>query len=102
MTAGEVDYYGIEELLGDEERMTRASVRSFGEREALLVVERCHAEERFPRELIPRMGELGLFGANLKGDGCGALSSVAYGLIVQEPEAGDPGPRSMGSVQSAV
>ncbi len=102
MTAGEVDYYGIEELLGDEERMTRASVRSFVEREALPVIERCHAQEEFPRQLIPRMGELGLFGANLKGYGCAGLSSVAYGLIMQELEAGDSGLRSMGSVQGSL
>jgi glutaryl-CoA dehydrogenase len=102
MTAGEVDYYGVEELLGDEERMTRASVRSFVEREALPVIERCHAEERFPRELIPRMGELGFFGANLKGYGCAGLSSVAYGLIMQELEAGDSGLRSMASVQGSL
>jgi len=102
MTAGEVDYYGIEELLGEEERMTRASVRSFVEREALPVIERCHAREEFPRELIPRMGELGLFGANLKGYGCAGLSNVAYGLIMQELEAGDSGLRSMGSVQGSL
>ena len=102
MTTGEVDYYGIEELLGDEERMIRASVRSFVEREALPVIERCHAQEEFPRQLIPRMGELGLFGANLKGYGCAGLSSVAYGLIMQELEAGDSGLRSMGSVQGSL
>ena len=102
MTAGEIDYYGIEELLGEEERMTRASVRSFVEREALPIIERCHAREEFPRELIPRMGELGLFGANIKGYGCAGLSNVAYGLIMQELEAGDSGLRSMGSVQGSL
>jgi glutaryl-CoA dehydrogenase len=102
MTPGEVDYYGIEELLGDEERMTRASVRSFVEREVLPVIERCHAAEEFPRQLIPRMGELGLFGANLKGYGCAGLSNVAYGLIMQELEAGDSGLRSMASVQGSL
>ena len=102
MMAGEIDYYGIEELLGEEERMTRASVRSFVEREALPIIERCHAREEFPRELIPRMGELGLFGANLKGYGCAGLSNVAYGLIMQELEAGDSGLRSMGSVQGSL
>src|SRR5881628_4078390 len=102
MTAGEVDYYGVEELLGDEERMTRASVRSFVEREALPVIERCHAAEEFPRTLIPRMGELGLFGANIKGYGCAGLSNVAYGLIMQELERGDSGLRSAASVQSGL
>ncbi len=102
MTAGELDYYGVDELLTDEERMTRASVRSFVEREALPLIEACHAREEFPRALIARMGELGLFGANLKGYGCAGLSNVAYGLIMQELEACDSGLRSMGSVQGSL
>jgi glutaryl-CoA dehydrogenase len=93
MTGGEVDYYGVEELLTEEERITRASVRSFVEREALPVIEACHAREEFPRQLIPHT-ELGLFGASLKGYGC-RVSNVAYG-VVQEPEAGDSGLRRDG------
>jgi glutaryl-CoA dehydrogenase len=102
MTAGEVDYYGLEELLGEEERMVRDSVRSFVEREALPLIEACHAREEFPRGLIPRMAELGLLGAHLKGYGCAGLSSVAYGLIMQELEACDSGLRSMASVQGSL
>src|SRR5213080_5523950 len=102
MTPGEVDYYGVDELLTEEERITQASVRTFVEREALPVIEGCHAREEFPRALVPRMGELGLFGANLKGYGCAGLSSVAYGLIMQELEAGDSGLRSMASVQGSL
>src|SRR5205809_2653464 len=102
MSAGEVDYYGLDELLGEEDRMTRASVRSFVEREVLPVIERCHSEEQFPRPLIARMGELGFFGANLKGYGRAGLSNVAYGLIMQELEAGDSGLRSMASVQGSL
>src|SRR5256712_11472612 len=102
MSAGEVDYYGLDELLGEEEHMTRASVRSFVEREVLPVIERCHSDEQFPGRLIARMGELGFFGANLKGYGCAGLSSVAYGLIMQELEAGDSGLRSMASVQGSL
>ena len=102
MTGGDLDYYGIEELLTDEERMIRASVRSFVEREALPLLEGCHAREEFPKQLIPRMAELGIFGAHLKGYGCAGLSSVAYGLIMQELEAGDSGLRSMGSVQGSL
>src|SRR5262245_29681936 len=101
-TAADVDYYGIEELLDEDERLTRASVRSFVTREALPVIEQCHAREEFPRALIPRMAELGVFGANLKGYGCAGLSNVAYGLIMQELEAGDSGLRSMGSVQGSL
>jgi glutaryl-CoA dehydrogenase len=102
MSAGEVDYYAIDELFTDEERMIRATVRSFVEREAMPVLEGCHSREEFPRQLIPRMGELGLFGAHLKGYGCAGLSAVAYGLICQELEAGDSGLRSMASVQGSL
>src|SRR5436305_1964574 len=59
MTPGELDYYGVNELLGDEERMTRVTVRAFVTREALPVIVACHAREDFPRALIPRMGEVG-------------------------------------------
>ena len=102
MTTGDVDYYGLNELLAEDERMTRASVRSFVEREVLPVIERCHAEERFPTDLVPRMAALGVFGANLEGYGCAGLSNVAYGLIMQELEAGDSGLRSMASVQGSL
>ncbi len=96
------DYYALEETLGDEERMTRDSVRAFVERECLPVIEACHAREEFPRHLVPRMGELGLFGANLRGYGCAGLNNVAYGLIMQELERGDSGLRSMASVQGGL
>ena len=101
-TASQVDYYRIDELLAPEERMTATTVRSFVEREALPLIEGCHAREEFPRQLIPRMAELGLFGAHLQGYGCAGLSAVAYGLICQELEAGDSGLRSMASVQGSL
>jgi glutaryl-CoA dehydrogenase len=102
MTAQVDDYYGVAELLTEEERMMAASVRNFVEREALPLIEGCHAREEFPRQLIPRMAELGMFGAHLKGYGCAGLSAVAYGLICQELEAGDSGLRSMASVQGSL
>jgi glutaryl-CoA dehydrogenase len=103
MSAGDdVDYYGLDELLGEEERLTRATVRSFVEREAAPLVTACHAREEFPRALIPRMAELGLFGAHLKGYGCAGMSAVAYGLACQELEACDSGLRSMVSVQGSL
>jgi glutaryl-CoA dehydrogenase len=102
MTAQVDDYYGVAELLTEEERMMAASIRTFVEREALPLIEGCHAREEFPRQLIPRMAELGMFGAHLKGYGCAGLSAVAYGLICQELEAGDSGLRSMASVQGSL
>src|SRR2546429_2678962 len=102
MTQGQVDYYGIDELFTDEERITQSSVRSFVEREALPVIEGCHAREEFPTTLIRRLAALGVFGANLTGYGCAGLSNVAYGLMMQELEAGDSGLRSMASVQGSL
>jgi glutaryl-CoA dehydrogenase len=97
-----VDYYGLDDLLTDEERMIRKTVRDFVEGEALPLMEDHHAREEFPRQLIPRMAELGLFGANLKGYGCAGLNNIAYGLICQEVERGDSGLRSMVSVQGSL
>jgi glutaryl-CoA dehydrogenase len=97
-----VDYYDVDELLTDEERMIRKTVRDFVEREALPVVEEHHLRETFPVQLLPRMAELGFFGANLKGYGCAGLNNIAYGLICQELERGDSGLRSMVSVQGSL
>ncbi len=99
---GDLDYYELDALLTDEERMTRDSVRAFVERECLPVIEQCHSREEFPRHLIPRMAELGIFGANLRGYGCAGMNNVAYGLIMQELERADSGLRSMASVQGGL
>ena len=97
-----VDYYGCEGLLSEEERMVRDAVRDWVEAEFLPVVARHHRDGSFPMELVPRLGELGVFGATLKGYGCAGLNHVAYGLIMQELERGDSGLRSFASVQSAL
>src|SRR5215470_14141079 len=97
-----VDYYGIDDLLTTEERLIRKTARDFVEREALPIIEDHHAREAFPQHLIPRLGELGLFGANLKGYGCAGLNNISYGLICQELERGDSGLRSMVSVQGSL
>ena len=97
-----LDYYHLDELLTPEERMIRKTVRDFVEREAMPIIENCHAREEFPRQLIPRMAEFGLFGANLQGYGCAGLNNVSYGLICQEMERGDSGLRSMVFVQGSL
>src|SRR6266446_5026722 len=97
-----VDYYDLDELLSDEERLIRKTVRNFVEREAVPIIEDHHAREAFPTHLIPQMAELGLFGANLKGYGCAGLNNVSYGLICQELERCDSGLRSMVSVQGSL
>src|SRR3989449_3814770 len=97
-----VDYYEIEDLLSEEERMVRDAVRDWVEAEFLPVVTEHHRAGTFPVQLIPKLGELGVFGATLKGYGCAGLNNVAYGLIMQELERGDSGLRSVASVHSGL
>src|SRR5208283_4153353 len=98
----DLDFYQLDELLSPEEKMTRDTVRAFVQREVLPSVERHFASESFPLELIPQLAALGVFGANLHGYGCAGMNNIAYGLIMQELEAGDSGLRSLASVQSSL
>ncbi len=98
-----LDFYRIEDELSSEERIVRDTVRDFVEKEFLpCVVEHVRQDGSFPMELVPKMAELGLFGANLSGYGCAGMNNVAYGLIMQELERGDSGIRSFCSVQGAL
>jgi len=97
-----VDYYGIDELLTEEQRMMRDAVRDWVEAKFLPIVSQHHRDGTFLTELAKDLGEMGVFGATLKGYGCAGLDNVAYGLIMQELERGDSGLRSFASVQSGL
>ncbi len=97
-----VDYLYIDSLLNEEERLVRQTARQFAEERVLPIIRDCYRDARFPEELIPEMGRLGFFGANLEGYGCAGMSNVEYGLIMQELERGDSGIRSFASVQGAL
>ena len=98
-----VDFLRLDDLLSDEERMARDTVREFVSKEFLPVIqEHIRKDGSFPMELVPRMGELGLFGTNLRGYGCAGMNNVAYGLAMQELERGDSGLRSFASVQGSL
>ena len=97
-----VDYYEVEGLLSEEERMTRDVARVFTDEQILPVITQHFREGSFPRGLIRKMGELGFLGANLQGYGCAGINNVAYGLIMQELERGDSGVRSFASVQGSL
>ena len=97
-----VDYMEIDSLLSDEEKLVRRTVREFVDKEVIPHIEEWSREGKFPRHLVPLMGELGFFGANLQGYGCAGMSNVQYGLIMQELERGDSGLRSFVSVQGAL
>ncbi len=98
-----VDFYDIDSLLSEEERAVRDTVRQWVSDALIPVIGTAYDEGRFPKQLIPGMAELGLFGANLPEEyGCAGLNNVAYGLIMQELERGDSGIRSFASVQGAL
>jgi glutaryl-CoA dehydrogenase len=97
-----LDLFAVEDLLSEEERLVRDTVRAFVSERVLPVIEHHFRAGTFPTALIPRMASMGLLGSNLEGYGCAGLNNVAYGLIMQELERGDSGLRSFVSVQGAL
>ncbi len=97
-----VDYYALDELLNDEQKLVRDTVRQFVSDKILPIIDEHQREGTFPKEALPAMGEMGLLGANLDGYGLPGLDNISYGLILQELERGDSGVRSFVSVQGAL
>lgn len=97
-----IDYYDIESELSQPARQVRDTARAFVEQEALPHIREHYRAGSFPLHLAPRMGELGMFGANLSGYGLPGIDSLAYGLLMQELERGDSALRSFASVQGAL
>jgi glutaryl-CoA dehydrogenase len=97
-----VDYLLIDSLFSEQELLVRQTARQFVEDRVIPIIRDCYRDGRFPKELIPEIGQLGFLGANLEGYGCAGLSNVEYGLIMQEIERGDSGLRSFVSVQGAL
>src|SRR5947208_4934701 len=98
-----VDFYQVDGLLSEEERAIRDTVREWVDDNLIPIIGEAYVAGKFPKQLIPGMAELGLFGANLpEAYGCAGLNNVAYGLIMQELERGDSGLRSFVSVQGAL
>src|SRR5580698_2521470 len=96
------DFLSLDAGFSEDELLVRRTARDFVEDNIVPIIEDCFREGRFPRELVPLMGELGFFGASLEGYGCAGMSNVEYGLVTQELERGDSGLRSFVSVQSAL
>ena len=97
-----LDFYNCDELYSDEERAIRDTVRSWVSDRFMPVIEEHNRAATFPMNLIPELGEMGVYGASLTGYGCAGLSPVASGLICQELERGDSGLRSFVSVQGSL
>jgi glutaryl-CoA dehydrogenase len=97
-----VDFYGTEALLSEEELLVRRTVRDFVEDRILPRMPEAWEKGAFPREVVPGLAELGIFGGTLQDHGCAGMNHVAYGLCMQELERGDSGVRSFASVQSSL
>lgn len=103
LKAHAADLFNIDAALTEEERAIRDTIRQFVDEKVLPIIGEAYVAGRFPTELIPELAELGVLGASLPEEyGCAGLSSVAYGLIMQELERGDSGIRSFASVQGAL
>ncbi len=98
-----LDFLNLDELLTDEEKLVRQTVRDFVDHEVLPIIEHAAREGTFPMHLVKKMADLGLFGITLPPEYGGAgLNNVCYGLAMQELERGDSGIRSFASVQSSL
>ncbi len=98
-----VDYYLLDDIFTEEEKAIRDTVRNFVSNEVIPVIEKYNRDMKFPKELIPKMAELGIFGPTLPPEYGGmGINNIAYGLIMQELERGDSGIRSFASVQSGL
>jgi glutaryl-CoA dehydrogenase len=97
-----LDLFDVRAALTDEERLVQDSVARLVDAEVLPIIQKAFEEHRFPRQLVPKLAELGLLGSSLHGYDCAGLNAICYGLICQELERGDSGIRSFVSVQSSL
>ena len=97
-----VDYLLIDSCFNEQEKLVRQTARQFVDDLAMPVIRDCFRDGKFPAAIVPEMGRLGFFGANLEGYGCAGMSNVEYGLLMQELERCDSGLRSFASVQGAL
>jgi glutaryl-CoA dehydrogenase len=97
------DYYVVDDLLNDEQRLIRDSVRNWVKRELSPIIEEYAQKAEFPKHLIKGLGEIGVFGPTIPVEYGGAgLDYISYGLMMQELERGDSGIRSTASVQGSL
>ena len=97
-----VDFYRIDDLLTEDERLVRSTVSRFVNDRFLPIVADHYERASFPMEVVPELARLGVFGMHLQGYGAAGMSNVMYGLACQELERGDSGLRSFVSVQGSL
>jgi len=98
-----VDFYQIDDLLTEEHKLVRSSVRDFVKKEISPYIEDWAQNAHFPYEIVKKFGDVGAFGPQIPSEyGGGGLDYISYGLIMQEIERGDSGMRSTASVQGSL
>jgi glutaryl-CoA dehydrogenase len=97
-----VDFYRVDDLLTEEERLVRGTVARFVDERFLPIVAEHYERATFPMHIVPELARLGVFGMHLQGYGAAGMSNVMYGLACQELERGDSGLRSFVSVQGSL
>lgn len=96
------DPFALDSLLSEEEVLIRDTARAYCQEKLLPRIIEATRQERFDREIMNEMGELGFLGATIEGYGCAGVNYVSYGLIAREIEKIDSGYRSAASVQSSL
>jgi len=97
------DYFNLDELLTEEHKLIRESVRSYVKKEITPIIEDYAQRAEFPQQIVKQLGDLGCFGPTIPLEyGGGGLDYVSYGLMMQELERGDSGVRSTASVQGSL
>ncbi|HEY4937007.1 MAG TPA: acyl-CoA dehydrogenase family protein, partial [Puia sp.] len=97
------DYYQLDDLLTEEHKLIRESVRSYVKKEISPIIEEYTQKAAFPEQIVKQLGDLGCFGPTIpESYGGGGLDYISYGLMMQELERGDSGVRSTASVQGSL
>lgn len=98
-----VDFYQVDDLLTEEHKLIRSSIRDFVKKEISPYIEDWAQKAHFPYEIVKKFGDVGAFGPQIPAEyGGGGMDYIAYGLIMQEIERGDSGMRSTASVQGSL
>jgi glutaryl-CoA dehydrogenase len=97
------DYFNVDELLSEEHKLIRESVRNYVKKEISPIIEDYAQRAEFPQQIVKQLGDLGCFGPTVPEQyGGGGLDYISYGLMMQELERGDSGVRSTASVQGSL
>ncbi len=97
------DYFALDELLTEEQKLIRESVRNYVKKEISPIIEDYAQKAEFPQHIVKQLGDLGCFGPTIPVEyGGGGLDYISYGLMMQELERGDSGVRSTASVQGSL